>query len=86
MFDHMVHHFARKKNKRGQMVETLVRFSPYKCVVVGRPPIKYFLREGEVFSADGKKLDPKKLPPDAVATFQSMTEEGKKHYGVPKVA
>lgn len=86
MFDHTVHHFARKKNKRGQMVETLVRFDPYKCVVTGRPPVKYFLRNGEVFDAQNRKVDPKNLPPDVVQVFKGMSEDGKKHYGVPKVA
>lgn len=86
MFDRKVHHFARKKNKQGKMVETLVRYTPYKCAVTGRPPLKYYLRDGEVFDAQNRKVDPKSLPPEVVQVFKGMTEEGKKHYGVPKVA
>lgn len=81
MFDHTVHHLARKKNKRGQMVETLVKFSPYKCVVAGRPPLKYFLRDGVVRDAQDRVVDPKNLPPDVLQVFKNLTEEGKKHYG-----
>jgi hypothetical protein len=86
MFDHKVHHFARKKNKRNQMVNQLVRYTPYKVVVTGKPPKKYYLRDGQVCTASGEKVNPKDLPADVLAVFKGMTDEGKKHYGEPKVA
>lgn len=84
MFSHKVHHFARKKNKKGQMTNQLVNYTPYKCVVTGKPPRKYFLRDGKVVDAQNQEIDPKSLPADAAQIFRTMTPEGQKHYGVPK--
>ena len=76
MFDHKVHHFARKKNRKGQMVNQLVNFTPYKCVVMGKPPKKFFLRDGKVVDSQNREV--KDLPPDVMQLFKAMTDEGKR--------
>lgn len=84
MFDHKVTQFARKKNKKGQMTNQIVSHRPYKAVVMGKPPRKFFLREGKIVDAQNRPVDPKDLPADVANTFKTMTPEGQKSYGVPK--
>lgn len=51
---------------------------------MGRPPQKFFLRSGKVFFDNGTECDPKDLPKDVAEGIKSMTEDGKKAYGIPK--
>ena len=84
-FDKTVSVYGKKLDKKSRKsVRTLLAHKPYKCIIMGKPTRKFFLRSGKVFFDDGTECEPKDMPKEVVEIIKGMTEEGKRVYGVPK--
>ena len=84
-FDKQVTTYAKKLDKKSRkLVRQIAAHRPYKCITLGKPARKFFLRSGKVFFDDGTECDPKDMPKEVVEVIKGMTEEGKRVYGVPK--